>query len=598
MTAAAYSYNATEADYLNGTVGGTPASWTLGTPVASFLYGNDLSPQEGLTVGQILASAAGRGFVRRDLGVGNAFDLINNDLTWWFFYVKGKGDAILTDVPGTGEWPVSVRVYSAATPGTAWTEWDLAGNDTLIASWNFLVISGNNYSREGAGGGATLSAIRHIEFRFNFARATEGGFTTGDEPIGLDFIKYGNTITITGGTTPDAPADFAGLAAWSDGDPADRVNSPAQGLVIKEDVFNSVLAGINIGDGVAATRFSDQNQFYLVRKFSRLVPHNFRVQNLGVCTFGTKDVGSQRTYAINGCQLVVPEFTEDSLLNPIDPTTEINEAQYTTNFLMSAGGTANLYATKVFRFLTVDFGAPSTTVELIEADIDNNRNVDLGSGCTAINCKMHDPGPSTFAAIGAFVDDAGVFTNITADWNAPAGSTAIFPTTEAIGDGHVFGLASKSSRCTFAWATPGVGGAVTFQYWNGTAWSNLSNVVDGTNNFTQDGEVTWDVPTDWALRTILTLEGYYVRAVIDTVYTTNPLIEQGRFRLRVLGGFPSIPTLENLQVFNCDRGFEFEISGTVNEYIATDNVYDLLVNDTSSVNLIDSVFDQDKILVT
>lgn len=51
-------------------------------------------------------------------------------------------------------------------------------------------------------------------------------------------------------------------------------------------------------------------------------------------------------------------------------------------------------------------------------------------------------------------------------------------------------------------ATFGTGGGVlTFQYWNGTAWVTLPNIVDGTANFTKNGKLTFDIPNDWALHT-------------------------------------------------------------------------------------------------
>ncbi|HHD92286.1 MAG TPA: hypothetical protein ENL06_01510, partial [Candidatus Portnoybacteria bacterium] len=52
-------------------------------------------------------------------------------------------------------------------------------------------------------------------------------------------------------------------------------------------------------------------------------------------------------------------------------------------------------------------------------------------------------------------------------------------------------------------------------------WHALSNVVDGTNGFTQSGEITWDVPEDW--ENYLRVQGngdwyrWVVRARIDSV---------------------------------------------------------------------------------
>ena len=383
MVAFVVSYNNTEVDNLNGTVGNTPANWTLGGTLSSFQYGNDLNPQEGTTVAQILSNGAGRGFARRDLGAGNTFDLTLNDLTWWYFYVKGKGDAILTDIPGSGEWPVSVRVYSDASPGTNWAEWDLAGNDTLIASWNFFTISGDTPTRTN-GTVPTYTAIRHVEFRFDFARSTAGGFLSSDEPTGLDFIKYGNTITVTGGDGVDPAGTPDDLFAWSEGDPADRVNDPAWGLVIKEDVFNSILAALDFGNGTAATEFEAQNQFFLNRSFSDTVAHNIRVRNNATVTSGTKDVGTQATYAIEGCQFVTPAVAEDG-------STGIP----TSDFIVESGGTFLGYNTKIFRYDLIDFNDASC--ELIGCDLANNDFVRIDAALLIQDCLIHDAVGSGFA---------------------------------------------------------------------------------------------------------------------------------------------------------------------------------------------------------
>ena len=38
---------------------------------------------------------------------------------------------------------------------------------------------------------------------------------------------------------------------------------------------------------------------------------------------------------------------------------------------------------------------------------------------------------------------------------------------------------------------------LVYEYWNGTSWGNFTNFVDGTNNLSQNGQITWTQPTDW-----------------------------------------------------------------------------------------------------
>jgi len=50
--------------------------------------------------------------------------------------------------------------------------------------------------------------------------------------------------------------------------------------------------------------------------------------------------------------------------------------------------------------------------------------------------------------------------------------------------------------------TPGVGGAVAWEYWNGTTWTPLS-VIDNTSNFTASGTVSFIPPADWTKNNIM-----------------------------------------------------------------------------------------------
>jgi hypothetical protein len=130
------------------------------------------------------------------------------------------------------------------------------------------------------------------------------------------------------------------------------------------------------------------------------------------------------------------------------------------------------------------------------------------------------------------VDISGpTFVDETTDWNsAAAGDVLPFPATEAVGDYFAVGRAAPFEAVIHDTGTAGVGGVVVWEYWNGTAWVAFSDVVDDTNGFTTTGpqQVSWTVPDDWAT---LSLGGadplYYSRARITTVYSTNPILDEG-----------------------------------------------------------------------
>ena len=132
-------------------------------------------------------------------------------------------------------------------------------------------------------------------------------------------------------------------------------------------------------------------------------------------------------------------------------------------------------------------------------------------------------------------DSAATFVDETADANDTGNADwTLFPASEATGDYAAFGYTETFSQLKFDYAngTAGVAGVVTWEYWNGSAWTALSGVTDGTAGFTTavaDGlTVTWTMPTDWATRILNTGKKlYYARARITTVYTTNPIFDQG-----------------------------------------------------------------------
>jgi len=132
-------------------------------------------------------------------------------------------------------------------------------------------------------------------------------------------------------------------------------------------------------------------------------------------------------------------------------------------------------------------------------------------------------------------DSAGTFVDETTDANSTSNADwTVFPGTEATGDYVAIGHTEKFTKVIFDYAngTAGVGGAVTWEYWDGSAWAALTGVTDGTAGFTTAAadnlSLTFTEPTDWKSRQLNAGRGlYYIRAKITTVYTTNPVLDQG-----------------------------------------------------------------------
>lgn len=152
-------------------------------------------------------------------------------------------------------------------------------------------------------------------------------------------------------------------------------------------------------------------------------------------------------------------------------------------------------------------------------------NFDTGSGTLTVQndtiSQVWQVDNTTFVDESA---DANSTSN--ADWT-------IFPASEDTSDYVAIGYSQKFRKVIFdnANGTAGVGGTVTWQYWNGS-WTALTGVSDGTTGFTasaSDGQtLTFTVPSDW---TATSLNGsqnlFYIRAIVTGTYSTNPIYDQG-----------------------------------------------------------------------
>ncbi|KKM02200.1 hypothetical protein LCGC14_1786800, partial [marine sediment metagenome] len=138
--------------------------------------------------------------------------------------------------------------------------------------------------------------------------------------------------------------------------------------------------------------------------------------------------------------------------------------------------------------------------------------------------------PSTRIAYeSAKQDDGTVFTDYTTEINNNSiFDVVFFPVTPTVNDAFYFGLNSPGRILTINVGIAGVYDyALTWEYYNGTVWTALSNLDDGTNSFETAGvgTVTFDLPTDWAAILVDSVTAYWVRARVSsfTSVTTSTL---------------------------------------------------------------------------
>ena len=139
---------------------------------------------------------------------------------------------------------------------------------------------------------------------------------------------------------------------------------------------------------------------------------------------------------------------------------------------------------------------------------------------------------------GAIADDGGVLTDETTAANSEAtNDMTLLPLIPVVGDAYDFGGKVKFPKLGLNIGISGDGvWVITWKYWNGSSWADLTHVEDGTDSFkaaTGWKYVTFEIPSDWETKTIETHTAYYIRAEV-TAYTSKVTIPKGT-QSKVLG---------------------------------------------------------------
>jgi len=106
----------------------------------------------------------------------------------------------------------------------------------------------------------------------------------------------------------------------------------------------------------------------------------------------------------------------------------------------------------------------------------------------------------------------------TADINNPTADDVYLPPQQAMtpGDAIYIGSDYKFKKVRFNVSTAGNYSNITisWEYWNGSTWAPLPDLLDGTNGFKNSGtnEVSFSIPSDWAKTTIQGKTAFWIRA--------------------------------------------------------------------------------------
>lgn len=186
---------------------------------------------------------------------------------------------------------------------------------------------------------------------------------------------------------------------------------------------------------------------------------------------------------------------------------------------------------------TTDGSATFTSISsaFTAADVGKHISIEaVGAGTTITDVDAHNVKAAHVWQVDA---SPSAFVDITTDFNdAGTNDCVLFPATEAIGDYVAFGYKAFPNQISFDYTTGtvGVGGVVVWEYWNG-AWTAFSGLTDNTTSFTAAAGVrllTYTKPSDAVTSDISTVQSlFWIRARITTVYTTNPVIDQGKVEI-------------------------------------------------------------------
>jgi len=106
----------------------------------------------------------------------------------------------------------------------------------------------------------------------------------------------------------------------------------------------------------------------------------------------------------------------------------------------------------------------------------------------------------------------------------------LFDDAPATGDLIYIGAASIFLGLNITLSVAGVDNgttAIDWEYWNGTAWTDLSetDVNTGASIFTSSGSFNWSYPYGWARTTVNSSESlYFIRGTLTDDYSTDPQV--------------------------------------------------------------------------
>ena len=203
--------------------------------------------------------------------------------------------------------------------------------------------------------------------------------------------------------------------------------------------------------------------------------------------------------------------------------TAVSTALYSMSINTTTSGTSNLTTLRVPFNISV---ASLIDGNFLASDV---FNAIVQQGTTDVPSM---PSSNRIQTEGAILENSPAsFTEYTsASQNTTANDVSLLPAVPVVGNAFYFGCDNLCRVVSIDIDTAGSGTwTLTWEYWNGTIWTALTNVDDRTNRFRNLGRntISWDMPTNWATRTVTgsSVDSFWSRARVSafTSLTTQPL---------------------------------------------------------------------------
>lgn len=438
----------------------------------------------------------------------------------------------------------------------------LAGKDTLstlfsAAGWYCLVLDCDNlpttFAQVAGANAPTITAITRVGLRIKTTAKAQGTALN----FFWDAVRYGTGLTVYGGSS-SAPGTFDEIAA----DDESVATGKAYGIIrkIQPGVFG-IQGDLIFGDsaGTNSLYFKDRNSVVIVEDhvIGPGTPSIIQIKQVGngtgsdqrfelglAVSSGDAEKGSEGVTFLNanleqpvtfdashanakhcmlyGCTFRKFKYTSDpSIVFSSDATNGGNHHVSGCTFdacgMVDTGRT--VHRNNIFsNSFGVGSGGKSAAMDWVA-----NNSVKF---CTYLNNLITlDKAWQEDNSGASFVDLTSALNNSTATDAQP------FPTGAGSNDAVYFGFRNKFSTLRANVGTAGAGTyTVAWEFWNGSAWTAVSGLSDGTTAFKTSGEnlVSYTLPLTWVKTTVSTSSSlYWLRARRDAgTVTTDPVLTQ------------------------------------------------------------------------